>query len=255
MVASTEFTAGAGLQYPLEKVVASPLFQRWLNKFDEAATLTRVRFLSAHDWQQGTGDKIDMLWLEAEAIDPDGNMAGNCFMLRGPTVDILAVLQDADTGELSVVLVMQFRVPVGQYVLSNPSGRVEAESFNSAALRELAEEVGEKISWDPIVWLNDLTLPGGDNAMLVTPGGSDEDVRFGVVRAIMSGEEIRQLHNRSTGLAAEREHLKLRVYQLGAPPFFGLLASLAEHGRPDGKLITSLSLFGPMRSWFAERWR
>jgi ADP-ribose pyrophosphatase len=68
------------------------------------------------------------------------------FVERTKASGIVAILAITDAGE--VVLVEQFRIPVGKRVIELPAGLAgdvegaEAEELTSAALRELKEETG-----------------------------------------------------------------------------------------------------------------
>lgn len=66
-------------------------------------------------------------------------------------MDILAVLEhksNPDNKEKFVVVVLQFRPPLGQLSLEFPAGLIdEGESAEVAALRELAEETYVLNNW------------------------------------------------------------------------------------------------------------
>ena len=58
-------------------------------------------------------------------------------------VSIFAVLQNGNPSQDLVVLVKQFRPPIGRFAVELPAGLIDdGESFGQAALRELKEETG-----------------------------------------------------------------------------------------------------------------
>ena len=69
---------------------------------------------------------------------PDGSLATREFIEHAGAVAVLPLLDDG-----RVVLVRQFRYPVGRVLLELPAGRLEAgEDTLACAQRELAEETG-----------------------------------------------------------------------------------------------------------------
>lgn len=91
------------------------------------------------------GDRVvhqgHLTLVEASFEAPDGSTFTREVVRQKPAVGIVAVDDDADR---SVVLVRQFRAPLGDTLLEIPAGLldVEGESELAAAERELAEEVG-----------------------------------------------------------------------------------------------------------------
>lgn len=167
----------------------------------------------------------------------------NAVFLRGPTVDMLTVVTDGV--KRFMVHVEQPRVAVGQVVRSNPAGMVDAgESPVTAAMRELAEEVGSHIRWSPAQSMHPVVL--GTNApLLVSPGGTDEEVTFYVVEGHLPSDKLAKLSKHIGGLAHEGERLKLRLTPLMRLDIQAAAARLCSGTRrPDMKAVTSLLMYG-----------
>ena len=83
------------------------------------------------------GHVIDLYTDRFEA--PDGSVIERDVVRHPGAVSVVPVLDDG-----TVVLVRQFRAPLGREVLEIPAGKldVEGEDLEAAARRELAEEVG-----------------------------------------------------------------------------------------------------------------
>ncbi|CAG8696609.1 23943_t:CDS:2, partial [Racocetra persica] len=114
----------------------------------------------------GSGDWLELE--EIEYIDPKLNVARKWEVCRRKTesnhdvdaVDIHAVIKNVNSP--LIILVVQYRPPIGKYCIEFPSGLINAgESIEAAALRELCEETGytgkiQSIS-DPICYEPGLT--------------------------------------------------------------------------------------------------
>lgn len=101
--------------------------------------------------EKKTGSRF-LSYYELEAIHRDGSISPYYMASRNPNIDTLKAV----TGENPpdgvvifglygdrVVLIRQFRYPVGSYVYELPAGLMEAgESFQEAAVREMFEETG-----------------------------------------------------------------------------------------------------------------
>lgn len=233
MSPATRVTCNPGVESTPDQVTQSRLYRDWYGGFRPGWAIEEVEVQAVRLWK----GSLYMIFMVATATDPLGQSQSVPVLLRGHTVDILALVTDGPSEY--VVLVEQPRVPAGAMVLANPSGTVdEAEqSISSAALRELAEEVGDDIAWSQPEWLGPRVV-GSDEPFLVTPGGSDEDAAFCVVRAPLPTEQLLALRNRSAGLADEGEYIKLHVVKLTEA-----LAYLASRGRPDLKATTSILMY------------
>ena len=97
----------------------------------------------AHLLERATGRRTElsrgfMHLLRDEVLLPDGSLATREYIQHAGAVAVLPLLDDG-----RVVMVRQFRYPVGRVLLELPAGRLEAgESTLLCAQRELAEETG-----------------------------------------------------------------------------------------------------------------
>lgn len=189
-----------GLDINEADVQRAPLFTNWIGKFDSGWELSH--FTARDDFTRD--GVVHMLFAKATLRDPDRQSHTRIVFLRGGTVDILAVLVTPD-GEEHVALVEEKRVAVGRTLIANPAGMIdEGELPVLAAIRELGEEVDDTIAWSKPVSLNEKIL-GENIPMLVSPGGTDEEVFFYVTRANVSHRQLETLNGATGGVVAEDE--------------------------------------------------
>jgi len=238
-----KITCASDITFAPAEIEASDLYQHWLEQIDPSLTVEAVHVYAALRWNGA----IRMAFVGITGIGPDGNRKTEAALLRGATVDILAVVVAPDGTEYGV-LVEQGRFPVGQVCTTNPSGMVDGDTAKAAALRELDEEVGGGIVWSDPLWLNHFAT-GSDAPMLVTEGGSDEEVQFCAVFAHLTAEQMRALDGSIAGVEKENEQTKVHVVLLSQ-----VLAYLARDGRrPPMKPVLSHLLFERMKTRGADR--
>lgn len=221
-----------GVQTTPRQVQRSALFSSWSRRL-RRTPVGRVTIYASYAW----GGEIRMLHMGVQ----HGGFE-NAVFLRGPTVDMLTIVTDGT--KRFVVHVEQPRVAVGQVVRSNPAGMVDTgESPVTAAMRELAEEVGSHIRWRPAQSMHQVVL--GTNApLLVSPGGMDEEVTFYVVEGYLPSDKLAKLSRHIGGLAHEGERLRLRLTPLTDDIRPVLRRLCAGTPRPDGKAVQSLLMYG-----------
>jgi hypothetical protein len=222
------------VRQPAKAVQQCALFRSWVERFKKTSAVGTVTIYATYAW----GGEIRMIQMGVEF-----NGEEQAVYLRGGTVDMLTVVTDGSTR--CVVHVDQPRVAVGQKVRSNPSGMVDGgESRAAAALREVAEEVGDHINWGPVTSMHP-TLFGTDAPLLVSPGGTDEEVTFFFVEGHMSTAGLQQLSRRIGGLAHEGEQLRMRLTTMvGSDIAPGLRALvLPPPAKPDMKAAMSLLMY------------
>lgn len=229
-----------GNRYSASDVTTCELFCDWAARNDAARIpVTRVRVYAAFGWPNNDGvDEIRMLHM---GVDVDGVGFEQATFLRGPTVDMLTILECE--GNTYLVHVDQLRVAVGQIVRSNPAGMVDGgEVAAAAALRELAEELQVHIDWGEPLNLNQAAY-GADLAELGTPGGSDEDVTFFAVRAFVTPDVLKILQGRLGGLEHEGERIIVRLTKFEGELASALPKLVVDGRRPDMKAAHSILLY------------
>lgn len=204
----TQVTCGAEVTVSAKEIEGSALYQNWLARFGPEWTVERVHVAAALQWKGA----VRMLCANVTAIDPLGRRRTSMTFLRGSTVTIVPIIIGPD-GKEYTVLVEQPRIPAGQMCISTPAGMVDNGDVTFTAIAEMAEEVGGDITWSQPQWLNAFAT-GSDAPMLVSAGGSDEDVQFCVVRALLSEEMIKALHGREAGAEEEDENTLVHVVVL-----------------------------------------
>jgi 8-oxo-dGTP pyrophosphatase MutT (NUDIX family) len=168
-------------------------------------------------------------------------------LLRGPTVDILALLSVGDTQ--FIVHVDQYRPAVGQIVRSNPAGMIDdGEEASVSALRELTEETDIEVRWSKPLNLNEVLYgveaSEEDASELVSPGASDESTTFFVVTAEVTDDQLAGIEGKLAGLASEGESITLHLTNMAGLPIMYLFPKLRINGgRADMKTSHSLMMY------------
>lgn len=116
---------------------------------------------------------VGAVWsIVSDDVDFDGTVVRRDILLHPGAVAIIA-LDEQDR----VLLIRQYRHPVGQYLFEPPAGLLDSagEDPLAAARRELVEEAGlEASSWAVLL------------DMLNSPGGSSEAIRIYLARDLTS---------------------------------------------------------------------
>lgn len=222
-----------GIDLTSKDVLRSPLFNNWKNGFDSGWTVETFHVSDGVAW----GGSVRMLFARVTLRDPDGQSHMRTVFLRGGTVDILIVLVTPDECE-HIAFVEEKRVAVGRTILANPAGMMEGGELPVlSAIREVGEEVGGSISWDAPFSLNEKIF-GANIPMLVSPGGTDEEVFFYVIRTQVTYPQMAALNGAMGGVATEDEVTTVRIV-----PAEDSLLALARTGKADLKAITALGWY------------
>lgn len=119
-----------------------------------------------------------MVWdLVSDSFELNGELLTREYVDHTGAVAVLA-LNDKE----ELLLLRQYRRPVGKYLMELPAGLLDipGESLLNCAKRELAEEAGlEAASWSELVSFH--TTPGGNNEVItifVAKGLSESDLHF-----------------------------------------------------------------------------
>lgn len=201
------FTAEAGIA--LDTAVQSKQFQNWLAQVDTSKFSVRsVHFQSVDMF----GPKVGFIKFKADVVDKAGKFIPGIVFMRGGSVGILAVL--TCKGKKYSVMTVQPRVPTGRFdFVEIPAGMLDGSgNFAGVAAKELEEELGIKISQ------NDLTdlggLAGCSQGVYLSPGASDETLRFFSFTREVTEEEMAAMNGKCTGLISEGEQITLKIVPL-----------------------------------------
>ena len=182
-----------------ETILLSVIFERWhtniTNNFD-------VKSITIRDviW---FGSRVGFLFVEADAYFEGRKVPGIAF-LRGDSVSIMPIFSVENRKDLYTALVIEPRIPIGvNSQPSLPAGMIDDESFESAAIKELSEELGTdiKVSRDDLIFLDKFPL---------SCGGSDEYMSLFYFDYQLSEEQFKSLDGRHTG-ENESENIKVKL--------------------------------------------
>ncbi|KAG0264254.1 hypothetical protein DFQ27_001331 [Actinomortierella ambigua] len=111
-------------------------------KIHQDKELGRGRWLSLHEIAFTSPNGQEQRWECCRRI-PQGQPSNGSGRHDFDAVDIIPVIKNAAGQATHIVLVVQYRPPVGCFAIEFPSGLVDpGESAEQAALRELLEETG-----------------------------------------------------------------------------------------------------------------
>ena len=208
VVPQPAFTAEAGIA--LDTAVQSKQFQNWLAQVDTSKFEIRsVHFQSVDMFGPS---KIGFIKFKADVVDNSGKVIPGVVFMRGGSVGILAVLTCKD--KKYSVMTVQPRIPTGRFdFLEIPAGMLDGSgNFAGVAAKELEEELGIKIAEKDLTDLS--ALAGCNQGVYLSPGASDETLRFfSFTREVTEGE-MESMNGRCTGLISEGEQITLKIVPL-----------------------------------------
>lgn len=144
-----------------------------MSKVNGAKKLTDNRFLNLYELNAETKDNKPIKYLVASRAKEVEDLKAINHKEKSDAVAILSI-----TSDKKVVLVRQYRYPVGDYIYELPAGLVDkGESVYEAAAREMGEETGLVLNHFP-----KLTF----NSLYSSPGMTDETCS--VIVGNVSGE-------------------------------------------------------------------
>ena len=223
-------TAEPGID--LEKVVNATVFKDWMASVDASFLVEKVHIQSVDMF----GPHIGFIKFRADCFDRETHtfLPGIVFM-RGGSVGILTILVAQETGEEFTVAVMQPRLPMGSFEsLEIPAGMLDGSgNFAGKAASEMKEETGIVVKDEDMVDLTEMVQGGaGHKGVWLSPGGSDEFMRFFLYRKMWPKAEIEALEGKLTGLRESGELIKLTVLR-----YPNLICA------PDGKTLCAIALY------------
>ncbi len=220
------FSAEAGIV--LNTATQSVQFQNWLAQVDSSKFTVRSVHFQSVDMFGPT--KVGFIKFKADIVDKSGKFIPGIVFMRGGSVGILAVL--TCNGKKYSVMTVQPRVPTGNFdFVEIPAGMLDGSgNFAGVAAKELEEELGIKISEKD---LSDLSsLSGSPKGVYLSPGASDETLRFFSFTREVTEEEMAEMNGKCTGLISEGEQITLKII-----PFDDLITVA------DAKTIVAYALY------------
>lgn len=105
--------------------------------------LTNTKYLNLY-WAELENDKTKINYYIASRRKQE-DLAINTHKIVSDSVRILPYFFD-ETGKMKVIIIKEYRYPVGQFLYTLPAGGIEkGEDIDHAVVRELREEVGAKL--------------------------------------------------------------------------------------------------------------
>lgn len=150
------------------------------------------------------GNKVGFMMVEAICFKKGTNIRIPAIaFLRGDSVSIMPVIKCG--GETYTVVVTEARTPIGQAEQTGlPAGMTDGQSFTSAAIKELKEEVGPEFN----VETHEIKFMG---KFSVSCGGTDEHMGFYYFEKEIDKEILDKINGRVTGAEGENEHIVVKV--------------------------------------------
>ena len=227
------------LRVDLQKVLEAQVFVDWVASVDKDPQL----FIAEIEVQSVDmfGPRIGFIKFKSRALLNLGGDEGmvevpGIVFMRGGAVGVLVILECE--GEEHTILTYQARVPVGTANLPEiPAGMLDGSgNFAGKAASEMKEETGIQVTNGDLVDLTEMVQGGkGHKGVWLSPGGSDEFMRFFLYRKKWPKAEIEALEGKLTGLRESGELIKLTVL-----PYEDLIAA------PDGKTLCAIALYDRM---------
>ncbi|KAG2379046.1 hypothetical protein C9374_007684 [Naegleria lovaniensis] len=154
---------------------------------------------------------------------------------RGGSVGILIVLQCIEDGKEYLLLVQQPRIAIGNlHSLEIPAGSMDDNgNFSGVAAKEVKEETGIEIKDAELIDLTEYCLESKFSGHYMSPGASDEVMRFFLHKTQMTRVQINALKEKMAGSEYENEIILLKVLSIEE----------AVKTSPDAKLLVALFMY------------
>lgn len=203
---SLDISAEAGID--VSAATQSKQFQNWLAALDKSFVVRSVHFQSVDMF----GPKVGFIKFKADVVDGQGKFIPGIVFMRGGSVAILTVL--VCEGKKYSVMTVQPRVPTGRFdFVEIPAGMLDGSgNFAGVAAKELEEELGIKLAPTGLTDLS--TLSGAAGGVYLSPGGSDETLRFFCVERQVTAAEMAAMNGKCTGVIDEGEQITLKIVPL-----------------------------------------
>ncbi|MBC7792383.1 MAG: NUDIX domain-containing protein [Clostridia bacterium] len=189
-----------------ELAIASRPFSDWLEKLDRARFDVRSVTIQSVDM---FGPRVGFIKFKADVYDSNGKFLPGIVVMRGGSVAMVTVL--VCEGRRYAVVVIQPRLPTASFeFVELPAGMLDGSgNFGGVAAKEMEEELGLKISENDLIDLGELA--GFKDGAYVSPGITDECIRFFAYTKAVTKAELQELKGRTTGVIDEGEQITVTV--------------------------------------------
>lgn len=208
------------------------------HKTQAANAMYQFRQMEIQSVDKFGNGKIGFIKLKSHVVHPNGKELPGIIVLRGGTVAILVVLEvenkPAPQKDKYVVLIEQPRIAASTTQLAElPAGMLDDGEFRGQAAKELEEECGIRIQENDKNFI-DLSTQVLGNDILISPGFTDEHIRFYMYTKQVSQKELDEMNGRqSRGAVDENEQIRIKIVPLNK----------ALTSTNDAKCILALSLY------------
>ena len=212
-----------------QAVVASPVFQSWLKKFDhERLELRRVNIQSADIF----GERVVFVKMKCDVVNRETKkpVPGIVF-LRGDAVTILLFVVCKETGDVYVVTTKQVRVPLGNAdFIELPAGMMDKDdNLVSRAVAEIEEETGLRVKSKMLRHLGYFSP---------SAGGCDEEITCYTATVSVSKRKMKTLAIKLHGVEAENEEIAIQFRTVRE-----FLEDMRDSLITDGKAFAAVMMF------------
>lgn len=190
-----------------EKAVNANIFTRWKDSVEKNFSVSKIIIHNIFMF----GPRVGFLIVEAIASFEGRAVPGITF-LRGDAVSIMPIFTVEGKEEIYTAVVTEPRIPIGKNnQTSLPAGMIDGDTFNSAAIKELSEEIGSeiKISADDLINLGKYPL---------SCGGLDEFMTLMAFEYHLDEDTFNLLNGRQTGCEKENENIKVSIIPFESLP-------------------------------------
>jgi hypothetical protein len=199
------YTAEQGID--IAKVTGSQQFKDWLLRVDRTRFTIRSIHIQSVDMFGPT--KIGFIKFKADVVDSTGKFVAGIVFMRGGSVAILTVLHCE--GKDYAVMTVQPRFCTGSFeFMEVPAGMLDGSgNFAGVAAIEMKQELGFEIKDGDLKSLSELS--GNPDGMYLTPGGSEETMRFFLCEKDVTQAEMDAMEGRLGGELSEGEQITLKI--------------------------------------------
>ena len=200
-------TAEPGID--ISTAVASSTFNDWFSAVERDRFCIRSIHIQSMDM---FGPRVGFLKWKADVVDSQGKFLPGIIFARGGSVAVAALLRCGR--KTYVAVTVQPRLPTGSFEFTEVcAGMLDGDgNFAGVAAKELKEEL--QIELDA-AGLTDLTaLAGHADGIYLSPGGTEETMRFFAFFKRVSKSELDDINGRCTGALDENEQITVKLIEV-----------------------------------------